>query len=84
MQGLAKLTPAESSFAILVQSLATLRLAWSDDHHLPERESWIGARQPPSLKLALTLKTALTIENAMKPTKMNTLISTLLEITLVK
>ena len=46
-----------------------------------------GARrtpnQPPILKLALTEKTACTIANAMKPTKMKTPISTPLAITFV-
>ena len=40
--------------------------------------------QPPSLKLALTWKTALTIAKAMKPTNVNTPPSTTPAITLVK
>ena len=48
-----------------------------------QRASVARRRQWPSLKLALTENTALTIAKAMKPTKMNTPISTALAITFV-
>jgi hypothetical protein len=43
-----------------------------------------GGPRQPTLKLALTWKTALTIAKAMNPTKMKTPARTLLAITLVK
>lgn len=48
------------------------------------RRGRAAAGQPPILKLELTWKTALTMAKAMKPTKMKTIMSTPLAMTLVK